>query len=271
MRWLLALVAVALLATRSEPAHAEDAVPPILREVGFTQHLGATIPTGLVFRDEHDQTVSLGAYLGVRPIILTLNDLSCPNLCSLELDGLATGLGGLDFTLGQDYAVVTVSINPRDTPAVAAETKSRYVWRSSRLGPGDGWHVLTGDAAASAALARAVGFGYAYDAQQEQFVHPTGVVVLTPDGRIARYLYGLDFPTRDLRFALIEASHRQIGSPVDQLLLTCYHYDATLGRYSGLALEAVRVGGGLTVLALAIGLGLLWRADLRRGRDTRTG
>jgi protein SCO1/2 len=180
------------------------------------------------------------------------------------LDSLASSLGELPFGLGQDYRVVTVSISPRDNPAVAAEVKRRYVAPGSKLAPGDDWHFLTGDTSGVQELARTIGFVYSYDAQQKQFAHPAGLVVLTPDGRIARYLFGLDFPPRDLRFALIDASQRRIGSPTDQLLLTCYHYEATLGRYAGLALESVRIAGIATVLAIATGLGLLWRRDLAR-------
>jgi protein SCO1/2 len=258
-------MALLLLILFTLPASADTSGPAILRDVGFSQHLGAAVPGDLAFVDERGETVRLGDYFGAGPIILTLNDFNCPNLCSLELQGLATGLTDLPFTLGADYRVVTVSINPRDTPPIAAEVKHRYVWPPNRLGDGTDWHFLTGDPDGVTQLARAVGFNYAYDAQQEQYAHPTGVVVLSNQGTIASYLYGIDFSSRDLRFALIEASHRQIGSPTDQVLLTCYHYEATLGRYAGLALIWVRVSGALTLALLASGLGVLWWRDLRRG------
>jgi protein SCO1/2 len=256
-------VLIVLIAAYPSPAHGDESVPPILREVGIVQNLGATVPANLAFVDERGQAVRLGDYFGTKPIVLTMNDLNCPNLCSLMLDSLASGLGELPFALGRDYQVVTVSISPRDTPAIAAEVKSRYIAPGSKLAPGIDWHILTGDPVGVQALAQAIGFNYAYDAEQQQFAHPAGLVILTPDGRIARYLFGIDFLSRDLRFALIDASNRQIGSPTDQILLTCYHYEATLGRYAGLALESVRIAGVATVLLLAAGLAMLWRRDLR--------
>jgi protein SCO1/2 len=258
-------VAGFVLIAAAQPARADDTVPPILRDVGFTQHLGAIVPPDLTFVDERAQTIRLGDFLGSKPVVLTLNDLDCPNLCPLMLDGLSSTLAGLPFKLGDDYRVVTVSINPRDTPVVAREVKNRFVWPNSKLGTGEAWHFLTGDPASVQQLARVVGFNFAYDAHQDQFAHPVGLVILSPDGRISRYLYGMDFSSRDLRFALIDASNRQIGSPTDQFLLTCYHYEATLGRYSGIALQAVRAGGFVIVALLFVGLTGLWWRDLRRG------
>lgn len=262
---LISVAAFAWLGVSSGAALA-DGVPPILKDVGFVNRDGQAVPPDLTFRDERGRQVRLGSYFGAKPVILTLNDFECPNLCTMVLDSLDKSMTGLTLQPGTDYEAITVSINPRDTPAIASLTKSRYVPADAANGPAGlaaNWHFLTGDQATITALANAVGFSYAFDPRQNQYAHPTGVIVLTSGGRVARYLYGLDFPTRDLRLALVEASRGNIGTPVDQVLLVCYHYDATLGRYSNQALGWIRLGSGAVAIALAAVLGSFWYRDLR--------
>jgi protein SCO1/2 len=269
LRWRLVATAWLLLALAQPagPANAHELNPDRIGDLGFEPHPGAQVPLELAFRDESGQPVTLGAYFGTRPVILTLNYLSCPNLCPLMLRNLAGDLDGLPFTLGEQYTVLTVSIDPRDTPALAAHARQTALGASDHPETAAGWKVLTGTHANIDRLADAVGFRYAYDADQDEYAHPAGVIVLTPDGKVSRYLYGLDYSPLDLRLALVEAAERRIGSLVDQALLLCYHYEARTGRYTPLVLNAVRGLGAATVLGLGGFLGLLWRADLRRRRE----
>ena len=246
------------------PVHAQGPLTDVKTDVAFDQNLDAQVPLDLVFRDEDGQTVKLGDYFGNRPVILTLNYFHCPNLCLFELDQLTGALTDLSFNLGDEYAVVSVSIDPRETPQLAAEAKWQYVRKYARPNRGAGWHFLTGDEAAIEALTRTVGFHYAYDAATDEYAHPTGLIILTPQGKIARYLYGVDYVSRDLRLALVEASQNQIGSAVDQILLLCYRYDAANGKYSSLVLSLARWTGAATVVVMGVFLGWLWRRDLKQ-------
>jgi protein SCO1/2 len=243
--------------------------PDQVGSVGFTQKLGAPVPLDLFFHDEAGQPVRLGDYFGERPVVLTLNYFHCQNLCPVEIDGIVKGLNGLPFTLGDEYTMLTVSIDPRETPADAADVKARGLRGYVKQPAGNvGWHVLTGDQASIDRLTEAVGFDYAYDPQSDDFAHPAGVVVLTPRGRISRYLYGIDFSANDLRLALVDAAAQQIGSLVDRALLVCYHYDPATGRYTPFVFGLLQAGGATTILVLGVVLGLLWRADLRKHRPT---
>ncbi len=263
----MALVAAAVAAVAA-PAAAHDPAAAVLRHVGFDQRPGEQVPADLALRDEQGRTVTLGTFLGRAPVVLTLNDYGCRNLCPLALNGLAETLAGLPLAIDGDYVVVTVSIDSRDTPAAAARARGAVVGRFLR--PGVAWHFLVADQATVDRLARAVGFRYAYDAAADQFAHPTGIVVLTPDGRVARYLFGLDVPARDLRLALVEAAGGRIGSVADRLLLICYRYDAVQGRYTPLVLGAVRAGGALTLLGVAALLAALVRGHGPGRRAPRT-
>jgi protein SCO1/2 len=245
--------------------------PAGLRDVGFDQRLDEQVPLDLALRDESGAEVHLGDFFHGKPVVLSLAYFDCPMLCGVVLNGLAGALRTLSFDAGKEFEVLTVSFDPRDTPAKAREKKQGYIERYHRPGAAEGWHFLTGDQAAIDRLTRAVGFRYAYDPEHAQFAHAAGVVVLSPAGRIARYLYGVEFSPRDLRLALIEAAAGRIGSPVDQILLFCFHYDPVTGRYGRAALDAVRVGGAATVVALAGLIGtLLWR-ETRRPRGTQPG
>lgn len=242
-------------------AVAHDARPPALRDVDLQQRLGEPIPKDLLFRNSSGDTVRLGDYLQNRPVILTLVYYHCQNLCPLVLDGLVRTLRAVAFNIGDQFDVVTVSFDPHDRPAIAAATKAKYIQQYGRPGASDGWHFLTGGANSIDRLTRAAGFRYSYDASTDQFAHATGIMLLTPEGNLSRYFYGIEFSPRDLRLGLVEASARKIGSPIDQLLLFCYHYDPTTGKYGLIITNAIRIAGAATVLALGGFIFLMLRRE----------
>jgi len=246
----VAAVALAASLAVSAAAGADDPRPKALRDVGFDQRLGEALPLAAAFRDESGRAVRLGDYFGRKPVVLSLAYYGCPMLCTLSLNGLASALKTLSFDAGREFEVVTVSFEPRETPDQAASAKKTYLERYGRPGAAEGWHFLTGDAAAIEAVTRAVGFRYAWDDETRQYAHPTGIVVATAEGRIARYLYGVEYAPKDLRLAVVEASAGRVGSPVDQLLLYCYQYDPVRGRYGAAILRTVRLLGILTVVSL---------------------
>ncbi len=237
----------------------------ILDRVAFDQNLDAQVPLDLTFRDESGRTVRLGDYVHDRPVILTLVYYRCPLLCGQELNGLARSLKPLSLDVGKDFQVVTVSIDPTETPELAAAKKANYMKRYGRPGAENGWHFLTGDAESIAALAGTVGFRYTYNPDTKLYAHAAGLVVLTPKGRIARYFYGIDFPAKDLQYSLIDASSGKIGSPIARLLLLCYHYDPATGQYTLAVVNVLRVLGTATVLALGTFMLVMFRRD-RRGK-----
>jgi protein SCO1/2 len=235
----------------------------VLRDVGIDQRLGESLPLDLAFRDESGRDVRLGDYFGERPVIVSLVYYECPMLCTVVLNGLTKALRAMSLDAGRDFEIVTVSIDPRETPALAAEKKEGYVERYGREGAAGGWHFLTGEAEAIERLAEAIGFRYRYDPAIDQYAHGAGIVATTPEGRLARYFYGVEFSARDLRLGLVEASANRIGTVADQILLLCYHYDPETGRYGRVALLSVRVGGALTLLGLGGFLFTMWRRELR--------
>lgn len=244
---LAALLAAVPAAVSAQPAAVR---PPILREIGFDQRLGEAIPLDIALRDEAGRTVRLGDFFGKRPVVLTLVYYECPMLCTLTLNSLSSALSTLAFDIGREFDVVTVSFDPREKPPLAAGKKKAYLGRYGRPGAEAGWHFLTGDPEALARLTSAVGFRYQWDEEIRQFAHPSGLVVLTPEGRITRYLYGIEYAPKDLRLSLVEASERKIGTPVDQAMLFCYRYNPATGRYGLLTMRLIRGGAVLTVLAL---------------------
>ena len=260
-----AILAVALLLAAAH-ARPEDARPPILRDIGFDQRLGEAVPLDVALRDEAGRAVRLGDYFGRRPVVLSLVYYECPMLCTLALNGLLSALKTLSFDVGKEFEVVTVSFEPRETPELAAAKKQAYLERYGRPGAAEGWHFLTGEEASIGRLTKAVGFRYAWDAPTRQYAHPTGVLVLTPEGRIARYLYGIEYAPKDLRFALVEASAGRIGSPIDQIILYCYQYDPATGRYGAAVMRIVRLAGAATVLALGTFLAAMWRRERASSR-----
>lgn len=224
--------------------------PAILRDVGFDQKLGDTVPLDIALRDEEGRAVRLGDYFRGRPVVLSLVYYECPMLCTLTLNGLVSALDVLSFDPGKEFEIVTVSFEPKETSQLATSKKKAYLERYKRPGAAAGWHFLTGDAANIARLTKAVGFRYAWDEPMRQYAHPSGIMVLTPQGRIARYLYGIEYAPKDLRFALVESSEGRIGSPVDSVILYCYQYDPTKGTYSAAIMRLVRTGGVLTMFGL---------------------
>ncbi len=269
----LALVLGAALAAWSVPAgFAHDLTPDQLRDtVQFDQHVGGSVPLDLHFLDETGQPVTLGSYFAPNhPVVLTLNYFHCQNLCSLELQGLVSGLNGLPFTLGDQYSVVTVSFDPRETPEDAMGAKIRALRGYVHPEAAGGWHLLTTDDQSTIdRLTEAVGFHYAYDAQEDDYAHPVGVAVLTPTGQISRYLFGLDYSSNDLRLALVDGASQRIGTVVDQLLLFCYHYQPMLGRYTPEVMNILKIAGAVSVVALAGLIFLLTRLG-RVGPGART-
>jgi len=237
--------------------------PAALRNVGIDQKLNNQLPLDLHFRDESGRDVRLGEYFGKRAVILTPVYYGCPMLCSQILSGLVSGLKPVVFSAGKEFEVVAVSFDPTETPALAREKQANYVARYARSGSENGFHFLTGDEPAIKALTDALGFRYTYDPVSKQFAHASGVMVATPDGRISRYLYGVDYSPRNLRLSLFEASERKIGSPVDELLLFCYHYDPATGKYGAIAMNFLRLAAIATILGIAILLVMLSRQNLR--------
>ncbi|HXI12764.1 MAG TPA: SCO family protein [Thermoanaerobaculia bacterium] len=215
------------------------------------QKLNQKIPLDLTFRDERGSVVRLGDYFGSKPVILNLVYFGCPMLCNVVTDGLVSSVSDIRFNVGKEYTILTVSFDPKDGTEKAAAWSKKYVRRYGRRDAASGWHFLTGDPASIKALTDAVGFRFFFDPPIGQYAHGAGIVVLTPDGRVSRYLYGIEFPSRDLRLALIDASENKIGSLTDKVLLLCFHYDPATGKYSANAMNAVRAGGVAAVAGLA--------------------
>jgi protein SCO1/2 len=226
-------------------------MPGVLAEVRFEQRLNEMLPLETRFKDEEGRDVRLAEYFGTKkPVVLAFVYYECPMLCTQVLNGLTSSLAALDETVGREFDVVAISFDARETPALANGKKKSHLDRYKRPESASGWHFLTGDEAAITAVTGAAGFKFAWDDKTQQFAHPSGIVVVTPEGRISRYFFGIDFAPRDVKFALVESSAGHIGNAIDQLLLYCYHYDPTTGSYGFVAMGAVRVGGAVTVLAL---------------------
>jgi protein SCO1/2 len=246
-------------------ARAQDRPDPS-RDVGIDQRLGARVPLDLELRDETGDAVRLAQYFGERPVILSLGYYRCPMLCSLVMNGLVRALKVLTFSVGDEVAVVTVSIDPEETAAQAAAKKEQYLASYARQDAASGWHFLTGDATAIERLTQAVGFRYRRDPQSGEYAHASAIMVLTPEGTVARYLFGVEYAPRDLRLALVEAAAGRIGSPIDQLLLLCLRYDPHTGRYSMMVMNTVRLAGIMTVVGVTLFVIVLRRRERRRLR-----
>jgi protein SCO1/2 len=238
-------------------------LPALLMDVGIDQKLGTKLPLELPFTDEQGRTVKLGDYFGRRPVILTLVYYECPMLCTQVLNGLASTIGVLKFNVGQEFDIVTVSFNPKETPDLAQAKKASYLARYKREGAGSGWHFLTGTQHSIESLTGRVGFRYAYNPSVDQYAHASGIMVLTPDGELSRYFFGIEYAPRDLQLALIESSDRRIGSLVDQLPLFCFHYDPAKARYTFTIMRLVRGAGLVTVFAIVAGIVVLRRRERR--------
>jgi protein SCO1/2 len=241
-----------LVAVRPIFAQTNSATPPQLPgKVAIDQKLNAQLPMDLMLRDESGRVVRLGQYFNHgRPVLLNFMYYRCPMLCPMVMDGIANGLTELRFDIGREFDVITVSVDPRDTPEQATAKKETYVKRYGRFGAANGWHFLTGPESAIKKLSNTVGFQYAYDIKMDQFAHGAVLLAVTPQGRVSRYLYGFEYKARDLRLALVEASAGKIGNASDAILLLCYHYDPATGKYSRSAMNFVRAGGVATILSL---------------------
>ena len=233
-------------------------------EVGIDQRLNEQLPLDLEFRDESGRPVKLGKYFHKKPVVISLVYYQCPMLCTQVLNGMVQTFRTLKFTAGTEFEVVTVSIDHRETPEMAADKKDTYVTEYARTGVAGGWHFLVGDSLSIKKLADAVGFKFIYDQPTRQFAHASGIMVATPQGKLARYLYGIEYGAKDLTFSIMEAAQEKIGSPVDKLLLLCYHYDPTTGKYGVVVANLLRGGGALTVLIIAGYMFVNYRRDRRK-------
>lgn len=248
---LASLVAVAALLCGPTDAQVLD--PVVGTGISIEQNLNAQVPLDLTFQDSDGNTVRLADLMqNERPVILSLVYYECPMLCTQVLNGLLRSLRVLSLDVGSDFDIITVSIDPGETSALAQAKKQEYVSRYRREGADQGWHFLTGDVEQIDQLAETVGFAYEYDAETDFYNHASGIMVLTPEGRLARYFYGIEYSPKDLRLGLIEASQNKIGSPVDQLLLLCYQYDPSTGKYGLVILNSLRLAGGATVAIMAL-------------------
>src|SRR5579863_2684169 len=259
-----------LVFTTAIPVAAQQyGLPAMVKGVGIDQNLNAQIPLELKFRDETGQTVRLGQYFREKPVVLALVYYDCPGLCDLILNGLSHAMEQISLNVGADYQVVTVSFNPKESWQLATAKKANYIEKYQRPGAKDGWHFLTGDEASIKSLADTVGFHYKYDPINNQFAHASAIFILTPEGKIARYFYGIAYKPRDFRLGLVEASANKIGSAADQVLLFCYHYDPTTGKYGMVITQVTRALGTATVLALGAFVFIMIRRDRHSHLDAR--
>jgi protein SCO1/2 len=243
--------------------------PPIAKGITIQQKLNAPVPLDLVFHDETGRTVPLRTYFGEKPVVLSLVYFKCPSLCPMSLHETVSSLKKLSLEPGRDYNVVVVSFDPSDTPAMATEKKAMYAKEfGNKPGFDSGWHFLTGTQDSVSRLAKAVGFGYRWDAGTKQFVHAGGIMVATPEGKMSRYFYGIDYAPADLRMALVEASAHKIGNPVDYVLLFCFHYDPYQAKYTLVIINVLKIAAGITVLCLAGLIYLLMRNDKKQKTPT---
>ena len=255
---------------RQEPGQTSSTMPPALREIGFDQNLDQHVPLDTAFTDETGRSVRLGDFFGKRPVVLVFAYYECPMLCAQVVTGLASSLGVISLRAGEDFDVVVVSFDPKDTPAGAATKKALFLERYKRDDAAAGTHFLVGQQSEITRLTKAAGFRYVWDAPTKQFAHPSGVIVLTPDGRLARYMFGIEYGPRDLRFAIVEASNGKAGNPADALLLYCYHYDPMTGRYGFVIMRALRLAGIATVLGLGAFNTVMIRREKHQAPSTRS-
>ncbi len=262
-----------LYSARPYAPRAPNGLPRPLNGVGIDQKLNEQLPLDLPLVDENGRSVKLGDYFGKKPVVLSLVYYQCPMLCNQILNGMVTAFKVMAFKPGEEFEVVTVSFDPRETPALAAAKKSTYVNylpEARRASANAGWHFLTTDEASIKRLTDTVGFRYHWDDATNQFAHASAIFVSTPQGRLARYMYGIEYAPRDLRLGLIEAADNKIGSPVDQLLLYCYHYDPATGKYGARVMRLMQLGGGVTLLGVVVMLLTLRRRNPAADLTART-
>lgn len=269
---LLALSVPAFAQMSGTIASSEDtqqnARPSVLTQVGIDQNLGQALPLDAKFKDEQGKDVVLGDYFkSNRPVLLAIVYYDCPMLCTQVLNGMTSALGVLKFSAGKEFDVVAISIDPRETPEIAAAKKKTYVERYRRPGANEAFHFLTGQQPAITAVTKAAGFRYVWDEKTQQFAHQSALILVTPDGHIAQYYYGIEYSPKDMRLGMIEASKEHIGNLADQVILFCYHYDPTTGKYGAIAMRLVRIGGVLTVALL---LGFMFISIRKENHDGGT-
>lgn len=266
-RWAVAAGLACALATGAAQAQRSEPLPGDLQGVDVVERLDDPLPLGLEFDEETGRKVALGEYFREgRPVLLVLGYYECPMLCTLVLNGLVDALNDIDWVPGEQFEIVTLSIDPGETPKLAAWKKQNYLEAYGRPAAAAGWHFLTGSETQIRQLADALGFGYRYVEQRDEYAHPAVLFIATPEGRIARYLYGVSYEPRTLRLSLVEASRGKIGTTLDRVLLYCYHYDSTAGRYAPVAVNIMRAGGAISVALLGGFLAWLWVRDVRRRR-----
>lgn len=240
-----------LYGPRPELGTTDNGLPKALNNVGIDQKLNEQLPLDILFRDETGREVQLTEYFRQgRPVVIALVYFECPMLCNQVLNGLTSSLKTLSFDVGKEFEVVAVSFDPRETPQLAADKKASYMARYGRPGTEKAWHFLTGDQKSIDALTKAIGFRYGYDPATKQFAHASGIMLATPEGKLARYFYGIEYSPKDLRLGIVEASANKVGSPVDMLLLYCFHYDPSSGKYGLAIMNVVRFGGVVTVIGI---------------------
>jgi len=269
---LLPLLAVAAGTARTQEADTaggrQEPLPDELVDVGITEHLNEQVPLDLEFTGVDGEPVVLGEFFdGERPVLLNLVYYTCPMLCGLVLNGVVEALREIPWTAGNEFRIVTVSIDPSETATLAQLKKQVYIKEYGRPEAAAGWHFLVGREENIRVLADAVGFGYTYNEKRGEYVHAAGIFICTPDGRLSRYLYGIQYDPRTVRLSLLEASEGKIGSPLDKILLYCFHFDAAEGRYAPAAMNLMRAGGTVAVLSLGIVLSILWKRDRGRRRE----
>ncbi len=261
---LMVASAASYAVVENEPGSRMEPLPDELEGVGITEKLEAPVPLGLEFKDENDRTVKLEQYFeGKKPVILTLVYYRCPMLCGLVLNGLLESMREISLNPGEDYEIVTVSIDPLETPNLAKIKKQTYLKELGNPEAAKGWHFLSGKEAKIRTLADSVGFGYKWIERRKEYAHGATIIILTPDGRVSRYLGGIEYDPQTLRLSLVEASEGQIGTAFDQFFLSCFHYDADAGSYSVAALGVMRIGGSLVALSLGIMLFIFWKRELK--------
>jgi protein SCO1/2 len=268
---LLGASAASAQAVPSGTGPAAGNMPSVLENVGFQPQLNARLPLDLAFRDEAGGDVQLREYFTQKPVLLALVYYGCPMLCNQTEQGVVGALRMLSFNPGRDYEVVFVSFDPRESPDMAAQKKESAMTHFRRPETASGWHFLTGRKESIDALTKGANFRYSFDQKSNLFAHASGILLLTPDGRISRYFYGVEYPARDIRLGLVDASAGKIGTPIDRALLFCYQYDPTSARYSASILRIIRFGGVLTMLALAAGILIFRRRDIAAARTKLQG
>jgi len=264
----IATTAVAQMMPVGGPGGAPQSMTPdkVVRDIGVDQKLDAQIPPDLIFKDETGRTVRIGDYCGKRPLMLTLVYYQCPGLCTMTLNGVTRALNATKFTPGQEFDVLVVSFDPRDTPELAAAKKANYVAQFKRPEAAPGWHFLTGDQANIDALCQAVGFRYRWEEKFKQYAHASAIVMLTPQARVSRYFFGLEYSTRDIELSLVEGSQNRIGTLADAAMTFCFQWDESSGTYTPAIMRMVRLGGVLTVITLGTFMFVMFRRD-RRNRS----